>query len=170
MKEFLCNPAIWLTLTSIFIAFIALFQTQKQIKLSNKHQLFDRRINIYITFMDFIETVKSRFRILKMECPKNGLSLDETSELFLLLTSSQFFEDIDTLMCEPVNLKYEKIFLNKIDEIQIMVNSLKFVFPIEISEYMSNFIKSYTDAIFSVYRYRLLFVDVKPDEYGKIIF
>ena len=37
---------------SIIIALIALFQTNRQISLSNKQQLFDRRLSCYLEFKD----------------------------------------------------------------------------------------------------------------------
>ena len=41
---------ICVSVTSIFIALLALFQTKRQIDLSNKQQLFDRRLSCYLEF------------------------------------------------------------------------------------------------------------------------
>lgn len=46
---------------SAIIAVVALIQTQSQIKLSNKHQLFERRLNNFLRFMvcmNFIKKIK----------------------------------------------------------------------------------------------------------------
>ena len=43
-----------LTIVTIIIATIALWQTQKQIKLGNKQHLFDRRLENYLLFKDLL--------------------------------------------------------------------------------------------------------------------
>jgi putative flippase GtrA len=42
--------SISVSVISIIIALIALFQTNRQISLSNKQQLFDRRLSRYLEF------------------------------------------------------------------------------------------------------------------------
>lgn len=43
---------------SAIIAVVALIQTQSQIKLSNKHQLFERRLNNFFAFYGLYELYK----------------------------------------------------------------------------------------------------------------
>lgn len=47
MKEYLLNPEFWASIISIVIATVALVQAKRQIKISNKHKLFDRRLEKY---------------------------------------------------------------------------------------------------------------------------
>lgn len=50
MLEYIKNPETWLTLIAVIISIIALWQTHQQIKLSNKQQLFDRKLSRYLEF------------------------------------------------------------------------------------------------------------------------
>ena len=57
---------IFSVITSI-IAIIALIQTNRQMKLSNKQQLFDRRLKIYITVHGLLELYKQNRHIFEMD-------------------------------------------------------------------------------------------------------
>ena len=46
--DFLKNPNSWFSIITALTAIIALFQTWKQIKVSNKQNLFEKRINVLI--------------------------------------------------------------------------------------------------------------------------
>ena len=50
---------------SAIIAVVALIQTQSQIKLSNKHQLFERRLNNFFAFYGLYELYKENKVILE---------------------------------------------------------------------------------------------------------
>lgn len=52
MCKYFTNPDTWISIIAVCLSIIALFQTQKQIKLSNKQQLFDRRLDKYLLFKD----------------------------------------------------------------------------------------------------------------------
>ena len=54
MCKYFTNPETWVSIIAVCLSIIALFQTQKQIKLSNKQQLFDRRIDKYLLFKDLL--------------------------------------------------------------------------------------------------------------------
>lgn len=44
---------ITVSIVSVGIALVALFQTKRQIALSNKQQLFDRRLSCFLEFIRF---------------------------------------------------------------------------------------------------------------------
>ena len=48
MMDYIKDPDTWLSLLAVVISMIALWQTHRQIKLSNKQQLFDRRLSDYL--------------------------------------------------------------------------------------------------------------------------
>ena len=58
---------------SAIIAVVALIQTQSQIKLSNKHQLFERRLNNFFAFYGLYELYKENAVLIKV---KNGGYVD----------------------------------------------------------------------------------------------
>lgn len=54
MIEYIKNPDVWLSVIAIAVSVIALWQTQNQIKISNKQHLFDRRLSAYLTIKDLL--------------------------------------------------------------------------------------------------------------------
>lgn len=48
MWSYIKNPDVWIPLLAVLISIVALWQTNRQIKLSNKQQLFDRRLGNYL--------------------------------------------------------------------------------------------------------------------------
>ena len=55
---------------SAIIAVVALIQTQSQIKLSNKHQLFERRLNNFFAFYGLYELYKENKTLFKQKTKK----------------------------------------------------------------------------------------------------
>ena len=58
MMDYIKDPDTWLSLFAVVISMIALWQTHRQIKLSNKQQLFDRRLSDYLLLKDLAETYR----------------------------------------------------------------------------------------------------------------
>ena len=58
MLDYIKNPDTWLSLAAIVVSVIALFQTAKQTKLSNKQHLFDRRLEKYVLMKDLLGLYK----------------------------------------------------------------------------------------------------------------
>ena len=59
MLDYIKNPDTWMTIIAVVISIIALFQTAKQTKLSNKQQLFDRRLEKYMLLKDLLILYKN---------------------------------------------------------------------------------------------------------------
>ena len=59
MKEFFSNPNTWLSIVTTLVAVFALSLTLWQIRLSNKQQLFDKRLDKYLFVLDMLSTYKN---------------------------------------------------------------------------------------------------------------
>ena len=83
---FIKNPSTWLSIASLGIAIWASFQTKKQIELSNKHQLFDRRLKHYLLFKELLLLYKNGNSLIN----EDMLILNPIS-IYHFLTSSTIF-------------------------------------------------------------------------------
>ena len=162
--DFIQDPSAWLSVVSIAIAVFALVQTQKQIELSNKHQLFDKRINCYKPCSEFKRLVGNSLGILEFPSSENILKRGQIIRLFESLTQSYYFDSISQIMIFPADFMREKAFMIKLEEIKGMVISLNFLFPKNISKEIEVFIKNYVDVLYDLYCYRLQWVTFSPNQ------
>ena len=73
---------------SLIISVFTLVQTQRQIKLSNKHQLFERRLNNFFTFYGLYELYNEN-RVIFGETRKDN-PLFDVDVNFLWLTNNSY--------------------------------------------------------------------------------
>ena len=59
MPDFIKSPDFWLSVITALTAVIALFQSQKQVKISNKQELFERRVEKYLIIDELLSLFKN---------------------------------------------------------------------------------------------------------------
>lgn len=126
---------IFSVITSI-IAILALVQTNRQMKLSNKQQLFDRRLKIYTTVHGLLELYAQN---------RNMFELDKKDEIqytldyeYKWLTNNTFMAEICDVIDDPLEINYRRTFMKKCEELQALAMEAQFVFQ-------NGNIKSYSD-------------------------
>ena len=99
-------------LTAIF----ALFQTHRQIKLSNKQFLFNRRLDKYLLAKSLIELYKDNINLLDYKDNKDDEAIIVDFQ-FINLTNIEYLKDIACIISDPKNNEYKTNFLIKIEEL-----------------------------------------------------
>lgn len=94
-----------LSIVSIGIAISALYQTKKQIELSNKHKLFDRRLENYLLFVDLLDLYSKSKDKLKSS---DDLPQSVIIELKLLTNSVNFVDSFDEKNRSKINYELLK--------------------------------------------------------------
>lgn len=115
---------ISVSIVSIFIALLALFQTKRQISLSNKQQLFDRRLLGYIKFNTIYTLYFANKQYLKKEntfCHTNDL-------VFLWLTNCSDLEEMTLAVYNPLHQEEQKIFLTKYEQLKRSAIEISMIF------------------------------------------
>ena len=143
--DFIQDPSAWLSIISVVIAIMALFQTQRQIKLSNKQQLFDRRLTDYLIAKDVINSQIKDYI-------KNGESFDATKILFDMMTPS-FFVSIRDAPFELTDNRIRNSFYAKLQELENIGEEMVIIFDKENIEPLKAFFKAYCDAAGSIHTY-----------------
>ena len=81
---------VCVSVVSIFIALLALFQTKRQITLSNKQQLFDRRLARYLEF----NTIYALYTTNKNHLEKADTFCRTNNLIFVWLTNCSDLEEM----------------------------------------------------------------------------
>lgn len=143
---------IVVSLISIVIALFALYQTKQQITLSNKQQLFDRRLSCYTKFIT-IYTLFNGSKVI-INTKDAFVYLDEFEYSFLINCSD--LEEMIQAISKPLQQNEQKAFLKKIEELKNLALEISMVFDGESGEVLSNFVSSYTDLLTKLYRQRIV--------------
>ena len=150
------NNNLFALITAI-VAIIALFQTKKQIKMSNKQYLFDRRIKNYTVIMGLINLFKDNEYLLKEKHKESEPIVVDF--LFYGLTNNTYLENLQNIMEHPLEQPYQKNFLIKLEELSSIANEIKFLYKgyDDITEFVNDYVK----VLHSIYKYQILNKNMK---------
>lgn len=135
-----------LSIVSIGIAINASCQTKKQIELSNKHKLFDRRLEKYTLFIKFLENYdKQKDHLLKKDYLLDPITL------FSNLMNAHYYDGLieyasdgtPSINRERFNSKYEPLSL-KVKEIDILWQS-------DDGKIVGRFVELYAKIVYCLY-------------------
>lgn len=153
MIDYFQDPSVWLTMVSIVIAIIALYQTHHQIKLSNKQQLFDRRLDVYL----LIEELLNCYREEQETIRHVRLSNIQTDEMlciqFISFTSTHSLGDISSCIYEKKDNAHN-LLLSKLDMLDRLEQEVSFLFPRKEANVTQKFIHTYAGLLTTLYAYR----------------
>ena len=150
-------------IVTAFIAIIALFQTHKQIKNSNKQFLFDKRLDKYLLAKGLLELYKANEKLLDY----NNYPDDEAIIVdfqFMNLTNNNYLKNVTCIIKTPKNNDYKKNFLVKIEELKELSNEIRFLFPNKNGVLLGNFIMKYQNALMELYKYQVVLDLMKNDK------
>lgn len=144
-------------------AIFALFQTHRQIKLSNKQLLFNRRLDKYLLSKSLIELYKDNIKLLDYNDNKDNEAIIVDFQ-FTNLTNVEYLKDITCIIGEPKNNEYKNNFLIKIEELKKLSTEIKFIFPNKESQYLSEFVFNYQNVLMELYKYQILLENMINDK------
>lgn len=166
MREYLLNyirdPDTWLSVIAIAVSVIALWQTQNQIKVSNKQHLFDRRLSAYLTIKDLLGSYLTQ--------KENSTLLDNDDFVFNIkmtwyfLMGNLYLESVSNAIEYPIGSPEGKEFSIKMVELIKKAEEIKLLFPAKVSDPITDFVSSYYHVVRSIYQYQLAwnYTDVDP--------
>lgn len=144
-------------------AIFALFQTHKQIKISNKQFLFNRRLDKYLLAKSLIELYKDNINLLDYKDNKDDEAIIVDFQ-FTNLTNIDYLKDIACIIVDPKNNEYKTNFLIKIEEIKKLSTEIKFIFPSKGANHLSRFIYNYQNVLMELYKYQILLDNMMNDK------
>lgn len=142
------------TVLSLGISLIALYESYQQIKLSNKQNLFNERVRIYLLIHGLMELYKENMQLIEND------RKDEIywSSDFILngLINNSYLEKMAPAISKPLHQPEQKVFLSMIEELKNEAEKTKFIFNKSINKYLYNFIISYEETLMQLYKYIVL--------------
>lgn len=103
-----------LLIITIIATLIALWQTHKQIKISNKQYLFDKRLGKYLFVKVLLELYKDNESYT--DDPDDEVIIVDSQ--FIILTNNNYLKDITCIINDPKNNDFKNNFLVKIEELK----------------------------------------------------
>lgn len=141
-------------------AVVALFLSGRQIRLSNKQALFDRRISIWLVTKGLLELYRKSEHNLATRNEGPQFALDQD---FIWLTNNTFLCEVGPAANHPLEAEYQKLLLIKLEELKRLALEAGLVFKGSPSEAISGFLLDYQELLFAIYRYQILIVNVKKN-------
>ena len=140
--------SIFISVVSIIIALAALFQTNRQIALSNKQQLFDRRLSRYLEFNMIYSLYDTNKLYLKDET-----TFYHTNDLiFLWLTNCVDLEEMMLAVSNPLHQKEQKILLTKYERLKNAAIEIAMVYDGDAAVIAGEFVSSFADLLKAMYQ------------------
>ena len=152
-----------LSIVVAFTAVIAIWQTHKQIKLSNKQFLFDKRLNKYILVKNLVELYKENIEILDYSDAKEDEPITVLFQ-FVNLTNFDYLKDIACIINEPRNSEFKTRFLIKMEELKRTSTEIKLIFSNKSKIYLSEFVFNYQDVLMEMYKYQFFIDEMRNDK------
>ncbi len=146
--NYFANPDAWLSLTALILSIIALFQTSKQIRLSNKHQLFDRRLEKYLLVKELVSIYKT-YRHLIVN--KKSMTVS-TYFQFALLTNCAPLENISYVINEPLEEAEENSIFRQLEILEKSAVEFELLWNCDIGKTASRFVTWYAELLLSMYQ------------------
>lgn len=151
------------TITSSVLAVVAIFQTKKQIELSNKQNLFKDRVTGYLILKGLINLYNENRN--QIEEKKKEEIYFNCEFLFYEMINNSYLEPMGEVMKSPLHNPEQKEFLKLLEDLRNNAEKMEFIFEGEVAIKIKEFMLAYAELLMELYKYRIL-ID-KMSEYAK---
>ena len=145
-----------LSVCTVSIAGFALWQTHKQIKISNKQHLFDRRLEKFLLIRDLISLYKNNSKLLNKETIAELVDMP-----FNWLINCARLEETYCIMQSPLGDKEKKIFLSKCEELEHSAVEIKLIWRNDYGNLASKFVSQYVNLLRAMHRQQIVINDLE---------
>lgn len=162
MTDVLKNYEFWLSVITVLAAVIALFQSHKQVKISNRQALLDRRINKFLLFKDLLANYSNSITLLE-----ESILSQDVEFPFIYLTNCSSLEMIANVMKNPLSHEEKNLFLTKCEELEKSAIEVELIFKSSASKYMAEFIIVYKKLLQVMYRQQIALNGLKDNNFDQ---
>lgn len=143
-------------------AVIALFQSHKQVKISNRQALLDRRINKFLLFKDLLANYSNSITSLE-----ESILSQDVEFPFIYLTNCSSLEMIANVMKNPLSHEEKNLFLTKCEELEKSAIEVELIFKSSVSKYMAEFIIVYKKLLQAMHRQQIALNGLKDNNFDQ---
>lgn len=143
------------SIITAIVAIIAIFQTSKQLKMSNKQFLFNKRIENYLIFYGIYELYMDNIKLLDYSEEKSDEAIIMDIQ-FSQLTNNYYLKDITKIINNPKNNDYKTEFLIKLEDMKRVATEISLLFKNKYGLVLHDFIVCYQNVLLEMYKYQIL--------------
>lgn len=141
------------SIITAIIAIIALWQTHRQIKISNKHQLFNKRVDKFMLISGLMSLFKESKPLMKKE---NYNSFIDITVMFHSLTNNTYLKDVGNIIDNINQEDIRQNFLVKLEELKRMSIEIEFLFSKNNIKLIQDFIYEYQELLRKIYEEQII--------------
>ncbi len=151
----------WCSVITALTATLALVLSVRQIRLSNKQQLFDRRLKVYMLANSLISLCKDNYIWLSPK--REQIPQFANDYIFIWLTNNTYMENQADAIEHPLEQPFHKEFLQKREELRITAAEIELIFKGKVALAYSNFLRSYEAALAAMYEYQIIVDEMQKE-------
>ena len=142
-----------LSIIATIVAIYALWQTQIQITISNKHKLFDKRVEKFMLITGLISLFEESKQLMNNEGYDNYI---DVIVLFHSLTNNTYLQDIGNLIDNINQEDIRQKFLVKLEELKKTSIEVEFLFSKNNIDLIKKFIYKYQELLRTIYKEQII--------------
>lgn len=153
-------PIDWnfvLSIITVLVAIFALIQTHKQIQISNKQHLFDKRVETNLIAVGLFELCKEHKSLIDNMAEEKDLSAIDS--VFTFLTNNSYLEKCAAVVKGNDNTE-KKAFLTMMENLKCVAAKIRYLFKKEAAELLSDFVLHYQELLMEMYKYNILMTNI----------
>lgn len=151
----------WCSVITALTATLALVLSVRQIRLSNKQQLFDHRLKVYMLANSLISLCKDNYIWLSPK--REQIPQFVNDYIFIWLTNNTYMENQVDAIEHPLEQPFHKEFLQKREELRITAAEIELIFKGKVALAYSNFLRSYEAALAAMYEYQIIVDEMQKE-------
>lgn len=151
----------WCTVMTSVAAVVAIGISVHQIRLSNKQQLFERRLKAYMMANSIISLCKENYVFLSEKRKAEPQFANDL--VFVWLTNNTYMEGQAEVIEHPLEQPFHKELLKKREELRNMAMEFEFIFKGNVASLYGNFLRDYENALAVMYQYEIIIRKMKEE-------
>ena len=151
----------WCTVMTSVAAVVAIGVSVHQIGLSNKQQLFERRLKAYMMANSIISLCKENYVFLSEKRKAEPQFANDL--VFVWLTNNTYMEGQAEAIEHPLEQPFHKELLKKREELRNMAMEFELIFKGNVALLYSNFLRDYENALAVMYQYEIIIRKMKEE-------
>lgn len=151
----------WCTVMTSVAAVVAIGVSVHQIRLSNKQQLFERRLKAYMMANSIISLCKENYVFLSEKRKAEPQFANDL--VFVWLTNNTSMEGQAEAIEHPLEQPFHKELLKKREELRNMAMEFEFIFKGNVASLYGNFLRDYENALAVMYQYEIIIRKMKEE-------
>ena len=149
----------WCSIITAIAAIVALVLSVKQSRLSNKQQLFERRLKAYMLANGLISLCKDNYRWISAKREERPQLENDWN--FMWLTNNSYMEEQAKAIEHPIEQLFHKEFLRKREELRKQAMEFELIFKGDVALKYSEFLRAYENALDKMYQYQIIIDKMK---------